>query len=385
VKQTSWMRCIAGFVTTLIAFLVVPGHYTVHAADERCFPQTGQCISGRFRTFWEQNGGLEVFGYPLTSATPVVNHETGQTYLTQVFERNRFEAHPENAAPYDVLLGRLGADLTQQGIQPVATETEFGLPPMERRPEAGCHWFPQTRYNVCGGFKRYWDTHGLQNSSWTREQRSLALFGYPISGVFYTYNSSGRWVRAQYFERARMEMDDPGVIADLIERAEVRDLGRLGAEVLFPQTQWQIVRSLVPADVSVYQPQFIPQQFGPPLLLSHGRDDRFGYSYTIEYRNPSARRGYDSLAFVLGDGFQAYGSETSNLFAPGTSTTESITVNGVPGTLVSGPRGDPQGNTWTIFVVDWQEQGQHYRIMADSPSMTRADFLRVVQQVAPVS
>jgi hypothetical protein len=82
VKQTSWVRCIVGFVTTLTAFLVVPDQYTVHAAAERCFPQTGQCISGRFRTFWEENGGLEVFGYPLTSATPVVNHETGQTYLT---------------------------------------------------------------------------------------------------------------------------------------------------------------------------------------------------------------------------------------------------------------------------------------------------------------
>jgi hypothetical protein len=34
--------------------------------DERCFTETGHCISGRFRQYWEQNGGLYIFGYPLT-------------------------------------------------------------------------------------------------------------------------------------------------------------------------------------------------------------------------------------------------------------------------------------------------------------------------------
>jgi hypothetical protein len=29
----------------------------------------------------------------------------------QYFERNRFEHHPGNPPPYDVLLGRLGAEL----------------------------------------------------------------------------------------------------------------------------------------------------------------------------------------------------------------------------------------------------------------------------------
>ena len=33
--------------------------------SERCFTETGSCISGRIREFWEQNGGLPVFGLPL--------------------------------------------------------------------------------------------------------------------------------------------------------------------------------------------------------------------------------------------------------------------------------------------------------------------------------
>ncbi len=79
-------------------------------AGELCFNETRQCISGRFRQYWEQNGGLAVFGFPMSAAQNERNRDTGQTYLTQWFERNRFGYHPENRAPYDVLLGRLGED-----------------------------------------------------------------------------------------------------------------------------------------------------------------------------------------------------------------------------------------------------------------------------------
>ncbi len=39
-----------------------------------CFnvPGITNCIEGRFRAYWEQNGGLAVFGYPITAA-----HATG--------------------------------------------------------------------------------------------------------------------------------------------------------------------------------------------------------------------------------------------------------------------------------------------------------------------
>src|SRR5688572_28878018 len=81
-----------------------------------CFnvPGITNCIQGRFLEYWQQNGGLPVFGYPITAAT---NEQTAEgTFLTQYFERNRFEHHPENSRPYDVLLGRLGdRRLTQLG------------------------------------------------------------------------------------------------------------------------------------------------------------------------------------------------------------------------------------------------------------------------------
>ena len=70
-----------------------------------CFDVPGitDCIEGRFREYWERNGGLAVFGYPTTAARYELSRDTGQVYLTQWFERNSFELHPENAAPYDVL------------------------------------------------------------------------------------------------------------------------------------------------------------------------------------------------------------------------------------------------------------------------------------------
>ncbi|MFP4438705.1 MAG: hypothetical protein ACLFVO_15805 [Chloroflexaceae bacterium] len=33
---------------------------------ERCFAETGLCVSGRLLQYWEQNGGLPVFGLPIT-------------------------------------------------------------------------------------------------------------------------------------------------------------------------------------------------------------------------------------------------------------------------------------------------------------------------------
>ena len=115
------------------------------AQAERCFhenPQIQHCIR-TFRTFWEQNGGLQIFGYPVSAEQLERNADTGRTHLTQWFERNRFEVHPENRPPYNVLLGLLGADrLAQLGRNWQAEGREAG-------PKAGCLWFAQTGHNIC--------------------------------------------------------------------------------------------------------------------------------------------------------------------------------------------------------------------------------------------
>jgi hypothetical protein len=79
--------------------------------DAICFPdKTDYCIAGRFRQYWEQNGSLPINGYPLSDEF-TQTLEDGKPYTVQYFERVRMEYHPENPAPYNVLLGRLTADL----------------------------------------------------------------------------------------------------------------------------------------------------------------------------------------------------------------------------------------------------------------------------------
>jgi len=61
-----------------------------------------------FGRYWDQNGGLPQFGYPISEMFEE-RLEDGNVYIVQYFERARFEYHPENADPrYQVLLGQFG-------------------------------------------------------------------------------------------------------------------------------------------------------------------------------------------------------------------------------------------------------------------------------------
>jgi hypothetical protein len=165
---------------------------------ERCFPETGYCISGRIREYWESQGGLRVFGYPIGAQmqAPI----EGKLLTVQQFERNRLELHPQNARPYDVLLGRLGADrLAQQQRDWFA---------FAKSPNANCRTFAETGHAVCGRFWTMWRAYGLEidGKAGTSEAESLALFGLPLSGVITERLSDGREYQVQWFERARFEM-----------------------------------------------------------------------------------------------------------------------------------------------------------------------------------
>ncbi len=175
--------------------------------DEICFPdQPGMaCFQEPFASFWQSNGGLAVFGYPLGPAQNERSAEANRTLLTQWTERNRLESHPDNAPPYNVLLGRMGAErLAQLGRDPFAEGREAG-------PQAGCLWFAETGHNVCDqlpglGFRSYWEANGLTDPRMDSYQRSLALFGLPLTEAKMEVNpTDGRTYLTQWFERARFE------------------------------------------------------------------------------------------------------------------------------------------------------------------------------------
>jgi lipoprotein-anchoring transpeptidase ErfK/SrfK len=78
----------------------------VSARDDsvtRFFPETGHRLSHGFKTYWERNGGLRIFGYPISEELTENNRNV------QYFERARFEWHPEHRGTrYEILLGHLG-------------------------------------------------------------------------------------------------------------------------------------------------------------------------------------------------------------------------------------------------------------------------------------
>jgi hypothetical protein len=169
-------------------------------ADYTYFPQTGHNLGGNFKAYWAKNGGLNVFGYPTTDEFQELNRDTGQIFTVQYFERQRFEYHPENkGTPYEVLLGRLGADEAQR--RGFTNNPPFR--PAKNSGQAHCRFFPETQHNVCNSFMDYWQAHGLDLSDPGNSYReSLALFGLPLSEPF-TDPASG--VTVQYFERAIFE------------------------------------------------------------------------------------------------------------------------------------------------------------------------------------
>jgi hypothetical protein len=204
---------------SMLALALLPT--TTRAQELRYFPETNHAIGGRFLDYWQQNGGLGVFGYPLSDEL----EENGRT--VQYFERARFEYVPENQPPYDVLLGRLGVTvLERQGVDWQEMPTSPG-------PAEGCLWFGQTDHNLCNqlenqgvGFLNYWRSNGLEfdGEPGSSYQESIALFGLPITEP-YSYEVEGQSLQVQWFERARFEWhpDNPAGFRVL--------LGRLGARL----------------------------------------------------------------------------------------------------------------------------------------------------------
>jgi len=81
---------------------------TIPGAGSQTFPETGKTVRGLFLEYWKTHGGLAQQGYPISEEFTEVSDLNGKLYTVQYFERAVFEQHPENAAPYDVLLSQLG-------------------------------------------------------------------------------------------------------------------------------------------------------------------------------------------------------------------------------------------------------------------------------------
>jgi predicted secreted protein/heat shock protein HslJ len=261
------------------------------AQDQLCFAETSYCISGRFLSYWRQNGGLAVFGLPITDQV------TENTRPVQYFERQRFELHSENAAPYDVLLGRLGDELLR------ARSIDWSTLPTETGGQAGCRYFPETQHNVCdradgAGFLSYWGANGLEFDRRPGKSyaESLALFGLPVTEPM-TMTLEGQPFLVQWFERARFEYHPDNTAAYRVL------LGRLGAEVQNPPLDQTPVAPPAesPADVTLTNSddgKSIALKTGQLLAVRLDSNPSTGYSWQISQVNDAVLKQQGEPRFI---------------------------------------------------------------------------------------
>ncbi len=132
-----------------------------------------------FREFWQNNGGLEVFGRPKSEQFQEVNLADGKTYWVQYFERQRMEWHPAEPDPqYRILLGLLGneyRDARHKADLVFAPITPDQIPSLPQLPQSSSfiYGYNALLYN--------------QGSPWQDRQRVLRLS--KESGIY--------WIRQQ--------------------------------------------------------------------------------------------------------------------------------------------------------------------------------------------
>lgn len=188
------------------------------------FPATGHKISLGFLDFWRLNGGVPVFGYPITDE--MSDPQTGQT--VQYFERAVFEYHADAPAnsriqiraldPSERLNALIAFNESQEHYQRLAAFAAAGVPvsqPFARidsAPDSNDEiYFPDTGHTVAMGFQDFWERNG-----------GAAVFGNPTTEEFVDPVSG---YTVQYFERAIFEWHTEGSAPHV----ELRNIGTRAA------------------------------------------------------------------------------------------------------------------------------------------------------------
>jgi len=165
--------------------------------DCRYFAETGHYVCDEFLEFYEERGGNEIFGYPLTEAFD----DPTRGLRVQYFQRARMEWHPYNPDPYKVQLGLLVDDLGYNF--PAARPEQIPATNSSHH-----HYFPETGHVVSYAFLQYF-----------REKGGLDIFGYPRSEFMYEKGSI-----VQYFQRARVEWHPEAVRGPKVRLANLGEI-----------------------------------------------------------------------------------------------------------------------------------------------------------------
>jgi hypothetical protein len=200
-RPSSRIVLVAALAALTLMLVLVP--FTLNAQEtERYFPETGHTVKDEFLAYFNQHGGLRIFGFPITEQFTM----SGRT--VQYFQRARLDLYPENQASQRVQLGKLGEELGKQ--TPPATAPGPNI--YYQR------FYPETGHTVAYAFLNFFDANG-----------GVAVFGYPISD-YGPENGNGRIV--QYFQRGKLEWY-PELATE--QRVQLADLGAIHFDAMAAQ------------------------------------------------------------------------------------------------------------------------------------------------------
>lgn len=181
------------------------------------FVETGESVCGKFRAYFEEQGGLAQFGYPISDVRSELSDQDGTSYPVQYFERAAFELHLNNIPPYDVQLTLLGASKYKQ-------KYPNGAPSQVPNTNLRSLLFQETGKRLGGWFQEYWEAHG-----------GVTRYGYPVSDEFVEQSElDGKKYLVQYFERAVFELHPENDRANAILLAQLGMFHKRAATKLSP-------------------------------------------------------------------------------------------------------------------------------------------------------
>lgn len=148
------------------------------------FAETGHNLGPQIKPFFDANGGVEIFGMPLTEL--IVGADGKQV---QYFERARFEYYPDRPLGQRIELSLLGSLLSagREAEEPFLWRTGSASPDRQ--------FFPESGHTLGGAFSWLWQSRG-----------GVPIFGFPITEEFMEVSlADGQSYLVQYFQRARFE------------------------------------------------------------------------------------------------------------------------------------------------------------------------------------
>jgi hypothetical protein len=238
----------------------------------RCFDATGFCVSDPILGYWERNGGLEVFGYPIGEQQEA--EIEGVRLQAQWFERDRLEIQLDGG----ITAGRLGARLLELRGTPWRT-----FATVDSTVPTGCIYFEATQHSLCEPFLSYWLNNG-----------GLERFGYPITETM-RERLEGNVYDVQYFERRRMEHHTNLPGSPVL-------LGLLGRTVLS-------VEEHIISPTGCTQPVAVPPELSDELAPGTYLNTRLGCPLGVFQLNQVAEQYFERGVMLYADLFEEEGNE----------------------------------------------------------------------------